>query len=265
MLKSCVGGEKTVKAAPVATTTKTAAPAAMVTCWNGTKAKNDQACPTKVSCWDDSFATSQSACPVQPVAKDFECWDGSKAVDQVSCPAKPVAAKTAAGTTIAATSPRTSVANATTGKMTAPSITGRVCAPSSNTLFNVSASTPKSVSYLGSNPQFGNSLSLTPDGFYRKLSTAYRMSANDKAFLDLVARSLGYGSFGDMDASMFSNDTLANGTSGLLGFGSSHALQYSTLNVADQTNLEAFKVRSANGTDIHFMKRCGNYMYVCQP
>ena len=68
-----------------------------------------------------------------------------------------------------------------------------------------------------------------------------------------------------MDASMFSNDTLPYGTSGLLGFSSQHALQFSSLDVSDSTHLEAFKVRAANGNDVHFMKRCGNYMYVCQP
>lgn len=80
-----------------------------------------------------------------------------------------------------------------------------------------------------------------------------------------MARSLGYDDFMQMDASMISNDTLTNGTSGLLGYGASHALQFSTLKVSDPTHLEAFKVRSANGSDVHFMKRCGNYMYVCQP
>ena len=250
LFKACAGGEKAAKVTPVTTTSTTAAPPALITCWNGSKAKNDQACPAKITCWDNSFATQQSACPVQPVAKDFKCWDNSMAVDQAGCPAKPVAA-------VDPVAPKP--------KMTAPSTSGRICAPSSNVLFNVTSSRPKSVSYLGSNPQFGESLSLTPDGFYRKLATAYRTSATDRAFLDHLARSLGYGAFANMDASMFSNDTLENGTSGLLGFGSQHALQFSSLNVTDVSNLEAFKVRSANGTDVHFMKRCGNFMYVCEP
>ena len=243
LVKSCVGGEKAVKAPVVDTIEPAAAPAAMVTCWNGSKAKTDQACPTKVTCWDGSFVTQQAACPVQPVAKDFKCWDGSMSADQAACPVKPVKQITAA----------------------APVKADRFCGPSSNALFNVTSSRPKSVAYLGSNPQFGESLSLTPAGFYRKLETAYRTNPSDRAFLNLVARSLGYNSFRDMDASMFSNDTLPNGTSGMLGFGAEHALQFSSLNVTDTSNLEAFKVRSANGTDVHFMKRCGNFMYVCQP
>ena len=264
-IKSCFGGEKAVKAAPIETTSQAAAPAAMVTCWNDTKAKSLQACPAKVTCWDNSFAISMSACPAKPVAESFECWDGSKAVNQAGCPIKPAKTKTVAGTAIATTAPKISVGKSTSGKMTAPSVRGRICGPSAQTLFNVTESNPKTVSYLGSKPQFGNSLSLTPNQFYQKLATAHQTSSNDRAFLNLFARSLGYGSFRDMDSSMFSDDRLTNGTSGLLGFGAQHALQYSTLNVRDQTDLEAFRVKSANGTDVHFMKRCGNYMYVCQP
>lgn len=284
LFKSCSGGSTDLKAAAPATTTETAAPAAMVTCWNGSKAKTDAACPAKVTCWDESFAVKQSECPAQPAAKAFECWDGSKAAAEAECPAQPVtsstaataapgakgvAANTSAGTTITSPAPKLSVGNQTTTptttKMTAPSVAGRICGPSANVLFDVPTSSPKNVGYLGSNPQFGNSLTYTPDEFFRRLQVKYRTSARDKSFLDLLAKSLGHGSFENMDASMFSNDVLANGTSGLLGFGAQHALQYSTLNVTDETHLEAFKVRSANGTDVHFMKRCGNYMYVCQP
>ncbi len=249
LFKACAGGEKAAKPVP-AQTPNTSASAAAVTCWNGSKARTEAACPSKISCWDDSFATELSACPARPVAKEFTCWDGSLAVDATSCPVEPVAAAPVAKPV---------------EKMTAPSVAGRLCGTSPQTLFNVTSSSPKSVSYLGSNPQFGNSLSLTPDGFYRKLSAAYQVGGGDRAFLNLMARSLGYGSFRDMDASMFSNDTLPLGSSGLLGFGSNHALQFSTLNLTDAQHLEAFKVRSANGTDVHFMKRCGNFMYVCQP
>jgi len=149
--------------------------------------------------------------------------------------------------------------------MTAPSIAARICGPSANPLFDVSALTSRNVTYLGSNPQFGDSTGYTSDEFFRRLQVKYRTSPRDKSFLDLLARSLGYEAFANMDASMFSNDTLANGSSGLLGFGAQHALQYSTLNLSDTTQLDAFRVSSANGTDVHFMKRCGNFMYVCKP
>lgn len=291
LFKACAGDADDARTSAAATTTKAASPAAMVTCWNETKAKTEAACPAKVSCWDDSFATSEAACPVQPAVKDFDCWDGSKAVDAAGCPAEPVTTSSnansvvgvaganasnltttdavPAGTTVTAKPPKLSVGNTTSGgttaKMTAPSIVGRICGPSANVLFDVSAPSPKNVTYLGSNPQFGNSLTDTPYEFFSRLQVQYRSTPQDKSFLDLMAKSLGYTTFGDMDASMFSNDALANGTSGLLGFGAEHALQYSTLNMTDASYLEAFKVRSANGTDVHFMKRCGNYMYVCQP
>jgi len=79
-----------------------------------------------------------------------------------------------------------------------------------------------------------------------------------------MAKSLGYaGGFSDMSAADFSNETLAKGTKGLLGYGEFHGLAYSQLNVKSPRDLEAFRVRAVNGTDVHFMKTCGNYMYVC--
>ncbi len=261
LFKSCVGGTKDANVPPPAVT-PAAAPPALVSCWNGSKAKNDAACPAKVSCWDDSFATSLSACPVRPVERNFDCWDGSKAIDLAGCPIKPepkvaVAPVTPAPVTPAPVKPAP--------KISAPSVTGRFCGPSSNPLFNAVGVTPINVTRLGTNTQFGSSLSLTPSEFYGRLENKYQTNAYDRSFLDLLAKSLGYGSFQNMDASMFSNDTLAQGSSGVLGFGQQHAVQFSTLNVTDTTDLEAFKVRSVNGTDVHFMKRCGNFMYVCQP
>ena len=85
----------------------------------------------------------------------------------------------------------------------------------------------------------------------------------DQAFLNLMARSLGYSHFQDMSAADFSNETLPNGSKGLLGVSSSHMLQYSKIQTNDPAHLEAFRVRSLNGTDVHIMKSCGNYMYVC--
>ena len=255
LIKACAGGGKDA-ATPAPAVTESAAPAAMASCWDGSKAKNDAACPAKITCWDNSFATSDAACPARPVApapsiaKDYACWDGSKAVDLAGCPIKPAPPEPV---------------KATSAKMTAPSVSGRFCGPSPNVLFDVSSGQSTNVTYLGSNPQFGNSQGLTPSEFFNRLQERYAASLYDRSFLNLLATSLGYSSFQNMDASMFSNDTLAQGSSGLLGFGSQHALQYSTLNMTDVNQLNAFKVRSANGTDVHFMKQCGNFMYVCQP
>ena len=229
-------------------------PVPVVTCWDGSEAENQAACPIKVTCWDGSDVKDAASCPVEPAptVETFTCWDGSTVEDLATCPAEPVV-------TCWDGSEVKDAANCPAKPQ------GRECGYSDNVMFNTSGMTPRNVSYLGSNPQFGNSESLTPQGFFQKLQTEYEYDMRDRAFLNLMARSLGYGSFRDMDASMFSNDTLTNGSTGLLGVGEKHMLQFSTINTTDAGNLEAFRVKSANGVDVHFMKRCGNYMYVCNP
>ncbi|WP_371396252.1 DUF1508 domain-containing protein [Fretibacter rubidus] len=221
----------------------------MVSCWDGTEAANQAACPTKIDCWDGSVAASLSACPVQPEPEPAPEPDPMP--EPIAVPEPVVAAPQA---TVSAPEPARMVAGAIT----------RMCGPSDITLFNVpSFETPRPIRYLGSNPQFGNSHGLSPRQFYEKLNTAYNSGGVDRAFLNYMARALGYSGFRAMDASMFSEDSLAFGETGLLGFSQMHALQYSKLNTNDRDR-EAFRVQSANGQDVHFMKTCGNYMYVCQ-
>jgi len=135
----------------------------------------------------------------------------------------------------------------------------RLCSASDTPLFNVPTyATPVSVGRLGTFPEFGDSHDLTPAEFYNKLANRYAANNFDRQYLNYLAKQLGYANgFSDMSAADFSNETLAKGTKGLLGYGEFHGLAYSTL------DLEAFRVRAANGMDIHFMKTCGNYMYVC--
>ena len=141
----------------------------------------------------------------------------------------------------------------------------RLCGPSESLLFDVpNYATPISVGRLGTFPQFGDSHGLTPTEFYNKLANRYAAKKYDQQYLDYLARQLGYANgFSDMSASDFSNETLAQGTKGLLGYGEFHGVSYSALNVKSSRDLEAFRVRAANGMDVHFMKSCGNYMYVC--
>ena len=202
--------------------------AALIACWDGSEAENQSACPAKVECWDGSFVKSRSACPVEPAPEPE-----------------------------VVVTPEPQPVQAVMGSI------DRMCGPSSVTLFDVPNYTPKSVAYLGSNPQFGDSHGLSPAQFHAKLAERASFGGKDRAFLNYMARSLGYGSFNDMDASMFSETSLNKGEKGLLGFASTHSLQYSTLDVAPR-DLEAFRVRAANGQDVHFLKTCGNFMYVCQ-
>jgi uncharacterized protein YegP (UPF0339 family) len=141
----------------------------------------------------------------------------------------------------------------------------RLCGASDTALFNVPTyATPINVIRLGTYPQFGDSHGLSPRQFFDKLSNRYASNNYDRQYLNYLAKQLGYeGGFSDMSAADFSDDTLAKGAKGVLGYGEFHGMAYSQLNVRSSRDLDAFRVRAANGTDIHFMKSCGNYMYVC--
>jgi len=81
--------------------------------------------------------------------------------------------------------------------------------------------------------------------------------------LDYVFRSMGYrNGFAGASAGLFSNVTLDRGQKGLLGLGEQHHYEYSALNTNDRDR-QAFKIKAANGCDVHFMKTCGNYMFFC--
>ena len=139
------------------------------------------------------------------------------------------------------------------------------CGSSPIAIFNVPLdSEPKQLSRLGTLPQFGNSQGLTPSEFYEKLNTRYNDNATDKAYLDHLFESMGY-SNGWVDAQphMFTDETLPVGTRGLMGFGQPHDYSFSILPVAEHDR-EAFRIQSVNGSVVHFMKTCGNYMYACE-
>jgi len=81
--------------------------------------------------------------------------------------------------------------------------------------------------------------------------------------LNYLFKSMGYtNGFKDAQAYMFSEETLPVGTSGILGLGKEHHYAYSIL-PSNNRDREAFRIQSANGTAIHFMKSCGNYFYPC--
>jgi len=63
--------------------------APIVTCWDGSEAENQNACPKKVTCWDGSLATTVLACPTEPPAT-FTCPDGNEVTDLTSCPVTPI-------------------------------------------------------------------------------------------------------------------------------------------------------------------------------
>ena len=257
-------------------------PVAMVTCWNGEEAETLDACPAELTCWDGTSVTALSACPVEPEpeVETVTCWDGSEVTDFADCPplaedvvedpavdapvevAEPVVSPTASGLTTAITN---GTAQAIRGDLRYAETTGTCsCAASDANLFTtVGAQLPVIVTRLGTNPEFGNHQGQSSAAFFSTLQNRYMSDDYDRTYLDYLARSLGYGDFMEMDASMFTETTAQRGSRVMLGYGSQHALQYSQLDLVSDADLSAFRVRAANGCDVNFMKTCGNFMYVC--
>ena len=139
------------------------------------------------------------------------------------------------------------------------------CKISAVKIFSVDVnSTPRQLSRLGTLPQFGDSQGLTPTQFYEKLDKHYNASAEDKAYLNHLFKSMGYNNgWDDAQPSMFTSVVLPVNTKGLMGFGKEHHYSYSILPSAE-IDRQAFEIQSANGVIVHFMKSCGNYFYACE-
>ncbi len=217
-------------------------------CWDGSSVSTASLCapePVPVvtkTCWDGSIIDTTSTCPTQVVqapVTTYNCWDGSVVYDLATCPVEPV-------TQIATTN-----LNA--------------CGSSPVAIFDVPVNkSPKQMSRLGTMPEFGDSHGLTPDQFYQKLDARYNATSNDKAYLNYLFKSMGYSNgWADAQPYMFSETVLPIGTTGLLGLGEQHHYSYSILPTNDHDR-QAFRIQSANGSVIHFMKTCGNYMYACE-
>ena len=198
------------------------------------------------ACWDGTFVTDLANCRPEPAPapapQTYTCWDGSLVYDQATCPAIPAPVEPVV------------VASAYNN-----------CGPNPVAIFNVDLSaTPKPLNRLGTMPEFGDSHGLTPNQFFEKLQAKYAANENgDRAYLNYLFKSMGYSNgFSDAQSYMFSEDVLPVGTTGLLGLGEIHHYAYHVLPNNDRDR-QAFRIQSANGSVIHFMKTCGNYMYAC--
>jgi len=233
---------------PVAFTPPPPPPAPTFTCWNGDIVETSGQCPARpapapaptYACWDGSQTFDLATCPAQPApapAPTYTCWDNSVTYDLATCPAQPV--------------PQRANLN--------------LCGESAVAIFNVpTGKTPKQMSRLGTLPEFGDSHSLSPTQFYEKLNARYSDNATDKAYLNYLFKSMGYSNgWADAQPYMFSDEVLPVGTRGLLGLGKQHHYNYSILPSNDRDR-QAFRIQSANGSVVHFMKTCGNYMYACE-
>jgi uncharacterized protein YegP (UPF0339 family) len=138
------------------------------------------------------------------------------------------------------------------------------CTGSSNIIFNIPTNqAPKVLTRFGRTPEFGKSHRLDPPGFYNNLNTAPATNNRDKRFLDDLFEAMGYPiGFAGANAGLFSNVRIPKGTNGNMGQGKKHRTNYAKLNVSGK-DLDAFKIKAANGCDIHFMKTCGNHFFFC--
>ena len=226
--------------------------------------------PTKI-CWDNSEILASAVCPDRPVIQEavvtppppppvqtYECWDRTVVTDLATCPPQPPAVES-----FLCSDNQTVVTDLSTCPVQRANL--NLCSESSVAIFNVPQSaTPKQVSRLGTMPEFGNSHGLSSDEFYQKLDARYNSNATDKAYLNYLFKSMGYSNgWADAQSYMFSEETLPVGTRGLLGLGEVHHYEYSIL-PADEKDRQAFRIQSANGSVVHFMKTCGNYMYACE-
>ena len=126
-----------------------------------------------------------------------------------------------------------------------------------------SGANAKVLTRLGTNPEFGDSHSLTPAQFFQKLQRRYNASSVDKRYLDGVYRAMGYSNgFAGAAADQFTSTKLRRGQRGNMGYGTDHGTVYAQINVSDR-DLQAFKIKAANGCDLHFMKTCGNHFFFC--
>ena len=137
------------------------------------------------------------------------------------------------------------------------------CTGNADDLFNIPVSeTPKSLTRLGTCPEFGNSHGLTPAQFLAKLQKKAASNHADLAFLDRVFKGIGYSGFKDAKVEMFSEVEIPAGTAGNMGYAVSHKTAYDRLDASGK-DLLAFRIKGVNGCDMHFMKTCGNHFFFC--
>ena len=222
------------------------------TCWNGDTVFNLSTCPPQVV--QEAVVTP----PPPPPVQTYECWDRTVVTDLATCPPQPPVQES-----FLCSDNQTVVTDLANCPVQRANL--NLCSESSVAIFNVPQSaTPKQVSRLGTMPEFGNSHGLSSDEFYQKLDARYNSNATDKAYLNYLFKSMGYSNgWADAQSYMFSEETLPVGTRGLLGLGEVHHYEYSIL-PADEKDRQAFRIQSANGSVVHFMKTCGNYMYACE-
>lgn len=163
-------------------------------------------------------------------------------------------ASTGTNTTTATTAPPTT---ATAAKATCD------CSAQTDPVFKPRTGNPQVLHRLGTNPEFGNSHGLSPAEFLAKLQDKAQNNAADRSFLNRMFKAMGYkNGFADAKADQFSAVNIPAGTEGNMGYSKAHKTVYARLDASGQ-DLLAFRIKAANGCDLHFMKTCGNHFFFC--
>jgi hypothetical protein len=75
---------------------------------------------------------------------------------------------------------------------------------------------------------------------------------------------MGYANgFADAKADMITEAMVPSGTTGNMGYSPQHRTIYAQLSPDAERDRMAFRIKAANGCDIHFMKTCGNHFFFC--
>ena len=123
---------------------------------------------------------------------------------------------------------------------------------------------PKTTTALGRAPEYGNQHKKSPLEFYQKLKREYKKSSQERTFLDGIFKQMGYkNGFKDADVSadLFTAVNVPRGVEGNLGTKTTHKTVYRKLDPIDAKDLKAFRIKSKNACDLHFMKTCGNHFF----
>lgn len=129
-------------------------------------------------------------------------------------------------------------------------------------IYTIPGKDPKTITVLGTDPEFHPLQNLkSKHQVYVKLKEMGN-SKRYKKYINSLFLAMGYS--GVNDPSFTEDDVnkgeIPYGAVGMMGDGSHH-YEYCTLNVSGDPYIPSWRVRAANGNDLHFMSRCGNAFY----
>ncbi|NOT36115.1 MAG: hypothetical protein HOP11_01920 [Saprospiraceae bacterium] len=136
------------------------------------------------------------------------------------------------------------------------------CGASDSPIYNIRSGSPKVLTRLGTNPEFGNLHNLSTAEVLAKFKKAAKDSKRDRDFLNKAFKGLGFSSFEEVSLSNISEVVLPKGIVGNIGYSKDHQTTYVQLN-NEAIDLSAFRFSGPSGCDLHFMKTCGNHFYYC--